>query len=169
MKHHHHESNEHHLHHRGGRRRAFDHGELRLLMLALIEQRPRHGYELMKEIGDQFAGTYSPSPGVIYPTLAWLDDMGYASISSGTGRKQYSITPEGSAFLVANRAAADHLLARSPEDIARHAIPENIRDALRTLKYALHERAETGPIDPEPAAEIAAAILSASKIVKDNS
>jgi DNA-binding PadR family transcriptional regulator len=138
-------------------------------MLALIQQQPRHGYELMKEIGDQFAGTYSPSPGVIYPTLAWLDDMGYATVSGGTGRKQYSITPEGSAFLVANRVAADHLLARSPEDIVRHTIPENVRDAIRTLKYALHERAEAGPIGPEPAAAIASAILSASKIVKENS
>jgi DNA-binding PadR family transcriptional regulator len=142
MKHHHHEPPEHH-HRRGGRRRrAFDHGELRLLILALIEQHPRHGYELMKAIEDQFAGTYSPSPGVIYPTLAWLDDMGYAAVSSSTGRKQYSITPEGTAFLLANRAAADHLLTRSPEDIATHAIPENIRDALRTLKHALRDRTD---------------------------
>ena len=66
--------------HRFGRRpgRMFDHGELRLVVLALISERPRHGYEIIKEIEDRVAGTYTPSPGVIYPTLTMLEELGHA-------------------------------------------------------------------------------------------
>src|ERR1700759_1689517 len=67
-----------------GRRegRPFDYGELRLLALAMIAEQPRHGYELMKAIEERMGGTYSPSPGVIYPTLSWLEDMGYAAVET---------------------------------------------------------------------------------------
>ena len=105
-----------HRHHHGGRHggRLFDYGELRLLLLAMIAERPRHGYELIKAIEERFGGSYTPSPGVMYPTLSWLDDMGYAAIEAEEGgRKRYRITTEGEAFLVANRAAADALLSRA--------------------------------------------------------
>src|SRR5579875_3881005 len=74
--------------HRHGRRsgRIFDHGELRLVVLALISERPRHGYEI-KEIEDRVAGTYSPSPGVIYPTLTMLEELGHATVSENEGKK----------------------------------------------------------------------------------
>src|SRR5947209_8168474 len=101
-----------HRHHHGGRRgsRPFDYGELRLLALAMIAERPCHGYELMKAIEERMSGSYSPSPGVMYPTLSWLDDMGYVAVEAqDTGRKRYSITAEGEAFLVANRATVDAL------------------------------------------------------------
>ena len=62
----------------GGRRRMFDGGELRLVILALIAQKPRHGYEVIKALGERVGGEYSPSPGVVYPTLTLLEDMGYA-------------------------------------------------------------------------------------------
>ncbi len=66
----------------------------------MIAEQPCHGYELIKAIEETFGGRYSPSPGVIYPTLAWLDDMGYAAIEAEDGgRKRYSITAEGEAFL----------------------------------------------------------------------
>src|SRR5262245_43980001 len=86
-----------HRHHHGGRRsgRLFDYGELRLLLLAMIAGRPRHGYELIKAIEERFGGSYTPSPGVIYPTLSWLDDMGYVAIEAEeAGRKRYRITSE---------------------------------------------------------------------------
>src|SRR5262245_12328069 len=83
----------HHRHHgrHGGRRggRLFDYGELRLVVLAMIAEEPRHGYELMRAIEERMGGSYSPSPGVIYPTLSWLEDMGYALVESeSTGRKR---------------------------------------------------------------------------------
>src|SRR5215470_7093369 len=92
--------------------RAFDYGELRLLVLAMIAEQARHGYELMRAIEERMGGSYSPSPGVIYPTLSWLDDMGYARVEADGGRKSYAITSEGKAFLAANRAAIDELQAR---------------------------------------------------------
>src|SRR5580692_2202517 len=103
-----------HEHGRGrhGRRpgRVFDHGELRLVVLALIAERPRHGYEIIKEIEDRVAGTYSPSPGVIYPTLTMLEELGHATVVEADGKKLYSITAGGSEYLAANKAALNNAL-----------------------------------------------------------
>src|SRR5271156_3295337 len=85
----------------GGREaRMFDSGELRLVILALIAEKPRHGYEVIKALGERVGGDYSPSPGVVYPTLTMLEDMGYASVSpDAANRKHYTLTPEGEKFL----------------------------------------------------------------------
>src|SRR5271156_2755238 len=99
-------------HHRGGRRsgRMFDHGELRLVVLRLISERPRHGYEIIKEIEDRVSGTYSPSPGVIYPTLTMLEELGHATVAEADGKKLYAIPADGTAYLAANRTALDQEL-----------------------------------------------------------
>ena len=91
----------------GGREgRMFDSGELRLVILALIAEKPRHGYEVIKALGERVGGDYSPSPGVVYPTLTLLEDMGYASASvDAASRKLYAITPEGQAHLDDNKRA----------------------------------------------------------------
>src|ERR1700675_2677186 len=82
----------HHL--RGGRGRIFDQGDLRFVILRLIAEKPRHGYEIIKDIEDRLAGSYSPSPGVIYPTLTLLEELGYASVTASEGgKKLYAITP----------------------------------------------------------------------------
>ena len=96
----------------------FDSGELRLVILALIAEKPRHGYEVIKALGERVGGDYSPSPGVVYPTLTLLEDMGFASASvDGGGRKLYAITPEGQAHLDQNRGQVDAIFARlSGED-----------------------------------------------------
>ena len=101
-----------HGRHRHGRRsgRLFDHGELRLVVLALISERPRHGYEIIKEIEDRVAGTYSPSPGVIYPTLTMLEELGHATGAESDGKKLYAITAAGTEYLAVNKAALDHAL-----------------------------------------------------------
>jgi DNA-binding PadR family transcriptional regulator len=159
-------------HGRGGRHgggRLFDYGELRLLLLAMIAERPWHGYELIKAIEERFAGSYSPSPGVIYPTLAWLDDMGYAAIEPvEAGRKRYRITAEGEAFLVANRAAADELLARvGPAGReGGEAIPAPMVRAMENLKLALRLRIQRGSIDAAAAEAIAAALDAAAQTVE---
>src|SRR5215467_5506783 len=86
--------------------RFFDQGDLRYVLLQFISDKPRHGYELMKAIEEKFGGMYSPSPGVIYPTLTLLEELGYLRAETGGGTKKlYSITPEGAAYLEANRAA----------------------------------------------------------------
>lgn len=145
--------------------RLFDYGELRLLVLAMIAEQPRHGYELIKAIEERFGGSYSPSPGVIYPTLSWLDDMGYARIEpEASGRKLYRITAEGEAFLVANRAAADELLTRIGKGSER--IPEPIIRAMGNLKLALRLRFRRGPLDRAAAESIAAALDAAAQTVE---
>lgn len=157
----------HHRPHRGGR--LFDYGDLRLLLLAMVAERPRHGYELIKAIEERFGGSYTPSPGVIYPTLAWLDDMGYAAIEPvDAGRKRYRITAEGEAFLVANRAAADELLSRagSAGGDGGERVPAPMVRAMQNLKLAMRLRLKRGPIDQAAAESIAAALDSAAQTVE---
>lgn len=160
-----------HGRHRGGRGhgRPFDYGELRLLILAMIAEQPRHGYELIKAIEERLGGSYTPSPGVIYPTLSWLDDMGYAEVEvADAGRKLYRITTAGKAFLVANRAAADELLARkATADAGRPgAVPAPIVRAMENLKLAMRLRFRTGPIDQTAAEAMAKALDAAAQVVE---
>lgn len=162
----------HGFHHRGGPRggrgggRLFDYGELRLLVLALIAERPAHGYELIKLIEERFGGAYSPSPGVIYPTLSWLEDEGYAKVERDGSRKSYSITPEGEAFLAANRAAADALFERAGGEGRGHrGRPNEIMRAMENLKTALRLRLREGVMDPTIVDDIAAAIDAAAQAI----
>jgi DNA-binding PadR family transcriptional regulator len=107
---------------RRGRERAgrvgrfLEHGDLRFVILALLEEQPRHGYELIKELEERTGGAYRPSPGVIYPTLALLEDEGFIRQAGGeTGRKLYEITDEGRDALSRNRAGVDAVFARMDE------------------------------------------------------
>jgi DNA-binding PadR family transcriptional regulator len=152
----------------GGRRRLFDYGELRLLVLAMLANRPSHGYELIKIIEERFGGAYTPSPGVIYPTLTWLVDMGFAGIENEEGgRKSYAITPEGEAFLAASRSDADALLTRKPEGLrGPGAAPAPVIRAMENLKTALRLRLRDGAPDDETAQRIAAAIDEAAQQVE---
>jgi DNA-binding PadR family transcriptional regulator len=162
----HHHGRHRHGHRHGPRGRLFDYGELRLLLLAMIAEQPRHGYELIKLIEERFGGSYAPSPGVIYPTLAWLDDMGYAAIDTeGAGRKSYSITPEGEAFLAANRTAADELLTRAGSGSVRD-VPAPVIRAMENLRLALRLRLRRGGLDKPTAENIAAALDAATQTVE---
>jgi DNA-binding PadR family transcriptional regulator len=88
------------------------HGDLKLLALALIEQQPRHGYELIKLIEERTSGAYSPSPGVVYPTLTFLEEAGLATAESEGAKKTYAITDAGRDYLQENREIADMILER---------------------------------------------------------
>jgi len=121
----------------------------------------------MKAIEERVGGGYSPSPGVIYPTLAWLDDMGYAAVETAEGnRKQYSITEEGRAFLKANREAADALLARAAEAGSRASPPAPVVRATENLKTALRLRLENGPLEPAAVEAVADALDAAAKTIE---
>jgi DNA-binding PadR family transcriptional regulator len=87
-------------------------GDLKLLAIALIAEQPRHGYELIKLIEDKTRGAYSPSPGVVYPTLTFLEEAGYVTAEAEGAKKRYTITEEGRAYLEENRDIADMVLAR---------------------------------------------------------
>jgi DNA-binding PadR family transcriptional regulator len=132
---------------RGGRHdgtrmgRMFGHGDLRLVLLALIEKEARHGYELIRLIEEMSGGAYTPSPGAIYPTLTLLEEAGHAEVANtGSNRKQYKITDEGRAYLDENRDLAESLVARM--DLAgrmasKMQLPAALRTAFRQLKGAV--------------------------------
>jgi DNA-binding PadR family transcriptional regulator len=87
-------------------------GELRLIVLSLLADGPRHGYDLIKAIEERSNGFYSPSPGVIYPTLTYLEEAGHAISTAEGNKKIFSITDAGRAYLEENRESADAILAR---------------------------------------------------------
>src|SRR6267142_5253952 len=87
-------------------------GDLRLIALALIAEQPRHGYEIIKVLEDKTAGWYSPSPGIVYPTLTYLEEAGYVTAQAQGAKKLYTITPEGRAYLDQNRDFVDSVLER---------------------------------------------------------
>jgi DNA-binding PadR family transcriptional regulator len=92
----------------GGRKRSsFQKGDLKYIILDLIKDTPRHGYDIIRELEEQSYGFYKPSPGVVYPTLQMLDEMGYASASEKEGKKVYTITGEGRRFLAEQKDIAD--------------------------------------------------------------
>ena len=133
--------------HGGGRfGRMFGHGDLKLILLALIAEQPRHGYQLIRTIEEMFGGSYAPSPGAVYPTLTMLEEMGYATIDTSEGgtRKLYVVTDEGRAYLEENRDTVDALIARmevTARAASKYAAPIVIHEAMHTLKRALVMRA----------------------------
>jgi DNA-binding PadR family transcriptional regulator len=98
----------------GGMRtgRVLASGDLQLLILLLLSEKPRHGYEVIKAIEEHSSGAYTPSPGMVYPALTYLEEMGYANTSAEGTKKLYSITPEGTAYLDKNRGLADEIWQR---------------------------------------------------------
>ena len=161
-----------HRHGGGGRRSGsvFDHGQLRLIVLALITEKRRHGYEIIKAIEEKLAGSYSPSPGVIYPLLTMLQELGHATLEESDGKKLYAITAAGTAYLAAHQQAADAALARMNEISALHRdvpAPQLVR-AIENLKLALRLRQGRGPLSEEEVRRIAE-ILDAAAVAVERS
>ena len=96
----------------GRRRRMFDGDELRLLLLKLIADQPRHGYDLIRDIEERTGGAYAPSAGVVYPTLTMLDEMGQIEAVSEGSRRQYAATDAGRAHLAEREKEVADLIAR---------------------------------------------------------
>jgi len=155
-------------HHRGGRRRAFEQGDLRLVILKLVADEPRHGYDIIKAIEENFGGTYSPSPGVVYPTLTLLEDQGFATVTPEGAKKLYTATEEGLAFLEANKATVEALFARM--DKARKTfgsgLAPEIRRALENFRTAFELRLDREALTPEAVTAIAKAIDDAAASVE---
>jgi DNA-binding PadR family transcriptional regulator len=127
----------------GRRRRQFDSFELRLVLLALISDAPRHGYDLIREIEDRTGGAYAPSPGVVYPTLGLLADQGYIAEQESEGaRKLYGVTPEGEAHLAENAEKVTELMGRLAELGVRRERTErgSVRRAMGNLRHVLANR-----------------------------
>jgi DNA-binding PadR family transcriptional regulator len=93
---------------RSGRKLAS--ADLQLLVLALLAEKPRHGYEIIKALDERSKGFYVPSPGMVYPALTYLDEIGHATMDVEGSKKLYRITAEGTAFLDQNRSTVDTIL-----------------------------------------------------------
>jgi DNA-binding PadR family transcriptional regulator len=171
-RHGHHFGHEHRRHWGGGRegresRRMFDHGDLRLVIMALLEEKPRYGYEIIKALEERVGEGYSPSPGVVYPTLTLLEEVGHATVSEEHGgRKLYTLTEEGKAFLQANRATVDAIFARVSETASRRGAPPQVRRAVENLFTAVRLRLRSRPVTEEQIRAIADAIDAAAKAVE---
>ena len=125
----------------GGGGRVFGPGDLRLLLLSLVEEKPRHGYELIKDLELKFGGAYAPSPGSVYPTLTLLEELGHVRATTSEGTKRlFEITAEGRSHLRENEAILSSAKKRM-EMAARAASgdmpPRDLHHAMHTLKAAL--------------------------------
>lgn len=152
-----------------GRRRMFDSGELRLVLLKLIADQPRHGYDLIRAIEELTHGVYAPSPGIIYPTLTMLQDMGLIEEAKGEGsRKAFQVTAEGEAHLAEKAEEVAALLERLEEagSDQRKAGGAPIKRAVGNLLSALWHRATRDDMDEARLHEIAAILDEAAQKIE---
>lgn len=147
------------------RERLFESGHMKLLVLHLIAQSSKHGYEIIKEISDLVGGGYSPSAGTIYPTLKFLEDEQYISAESmDHDRKQYQITDAGQRHLKSKQAALQHILDRfeTRREIHNNDRYLDIHRAMENLKTALRMQLKTTAMNPEQVRAIASKIDQAA-------
>jgi DNA-binding PadR family transcriptional regulator len=152
----------------GGRRRMFDGGELRLVLLKLIGDEPRHGYDLIRAIEERTGGAYAPSPGVIYPTLTLLEDMGQIAGAADGTKKQFAITDTGTAELAEKADEVAALMARLDELGAARAKTDAgpVRRAMGNLREVLGDRASRDGVTPQTLHDIAAILDEAAQRIE---
>jgi DNA-binding PadR family transcriptional regulator len=155
-----------HLAGRMGRRaeRVFDQGDLRFVILKLISEQPRHGYEIIKEIEEKVGGAYSPSPGVIYPTLTLLEELGFVTVEAAEGgKKLYRVTEAGQALLAEKQAVVDGIFRRMADLNERFEGPSpRIARAMQNLGSAIGLRMRSGPVSADQLDALVAAIDEAA-------
>ncbi len=154
---------------RSRRGRVFDQGDLRFVILKLISEKPSHGYELIKEIEDRLGGAYSPSPGVVYPTLTFLEEAGYIAAAASEGaKKAYAITDEGLTALEQNRPLVEGLFQRIAGLAQRSQggrAPQIVR-AISNLHVALRLRMERGDVSQAQIGAIAEVLDGAARAIE---
>ncbi len=150
-------------------RRAVEAGELRLVLLRLISEEPRHGYDLIRAIEDMTGGEYAPSPGVVYPTLTLLQDMGLIEEAPGEGsRKPFQATDAGRSHLEENEEQVDAIFERLAElaPDRDHSAGPAIGRAVRNLMTALSHRVGRQGLDEDLLHEIAAILDEAAQRIE---
>lgn len=156
---------------RGGGRggRFFEHGGLKFVVLALLAERPRHGYEIIKDIEDKVGGAYTPSAGVVYPTLTLLEETGLIEVAAAEGNKKlYAVTAAGQEAIAANREQIDALFTRMSEagSSRRGDRDPRLVRAVENLKLALRLKLDGGLDDARTAALAALLDDTVSRIEK---
>jgi DNA-binding PadR family transcriptional regulator len=148
---------------------VFEPGELRLVLLKLIADQPRHGYDLIRAIEEMTHGTYAPSPGVVYPTLTMLQDMGLIEEAKSEGsRKAFAATEEGQAHLQEHEEEVESLLVRLKElgSDNRKAGGAPIKRSVASLLSALWHRVTREDADEEVMHKIAAILDDAAQKIE---
>ena len=146
----------------------FDSGDLQLIMLELLANKPSYGYELIKAIEERMAGGYAPSPGVVYPTLTMLEERGFTEVVSSEGnRKVYGVTEAGRKELADNAGRLKEIterVERNGQAFARGRSPQIMR-AFRNLGEAVRNRMFREGLTPEQVTKIAEAIDAAARAI----
>jgi DNA-binding PadR family transcriptional regulator len=153
-----------------GRERMFDSGELRLVILALLAEKPSYGYEIIKAIEERLSGGYAPSPGVVYPTLTLLEEEGFATVSDAEGgKKLYTVTEQGQEYLKTNQATIKAIFGRmekAGKAFGRGRSPQLMR-AIANLMFAMKMRAGQGNLSPEQVSKIVEALDAAARVIDE--
>lgn len=143
-------------------------GDLKLLLLALIAEQPCHGYDLIRQIETLFEGAYSPSPGVIYPTLTFLEESEMIQGETEGGKKRYAITEAGRQSLTEQAIALDGVRMRidvSKRSLRGHDRPEEIHEAVHNLRHAL--QMHHGRWNPEEILRVRDLLNTTAKAIVD--
>jgi DNA-binding PadR family transcriptional regulator len=134
------------------RKQMFESGEVKYVILRLLKEKPRHGYEIIKALEEKMGGWYTPSAGTIYPTLQLLEDQGYVRAVETEGKRVYHITPEGEAFLEEHRDVIDDIFERvrgAVRGFAGGALGELSQAFAHLASVAYAEAWRAGPSDPK--------------------
>jgi len=155
---------------RGGRRRRlFDPGELQSLLLSLTAEQPRHGYELIRAIEARSQGGYSPSPGVVYPALTFMEEAGWLEIAADAGaRKSYRATEQGKARIAerAEEIAAAEARLASLAEMRERTDAAPVRRAMHNLKTAIFDRLAEDRVERETVLRVAELIDEAARQIE---
>jgi DNA-binding PadR family transcriptional regulator len=144
-------------------------GDLKYVILDLLQERPAHGYELIRALEERFRGFYSPSPGSVYPTLQLLEDLGYVRSDQQNGKKVYSITDEGRKFLEENRQSVDDIWGRAGEgwDPELAAEVREIGREVKGIGRMFGGEMRAGRIDREKLRRIREVVVRAAREIEE--
>src|ERR671933_2649791 len=151
------------------RGRVFGKGDLKYVILDLLEDRPSHGYEVIRALEERFRGFYSPSPGSVYPTLQLLEDLGYVTATQRDGKKVYAVTDEGRKFLEEHRQSVEDIWSRVDGGWDPELMEElhEIRHEVRDLGRMFARKMRSGRMDQDKLRRIREVIVKAVQDIED--
>jgi len=151
----------------GGRGpRMFDPGALRLVVLGLIAEEPRHGYDVIKALEARFQGAYSPSPGAIYPMLQMMEEADLVTSSTNGNKRLYTITEQGLAYLEENRPELDKINAQL-DDASGEIRGAALGEEMHALRFALHSKLRSGSLNAEKAEQLREILKRVRREIED--
>jgi DNA-binding PadR family transcriptional regulator len=148
----------------GPSERFFGRGDLKVIILELLKEQPRHGYDIIRALEDRMRGTYRPSPGSVYPTLQMLEDLGYVTSTQQDGKKIYAITDEGRRYLSDQQPTIDDIRSRISAgwDAAQRPEVADLMHEMQQLARALFRHGARGALqDPERLKQLRAILARA--------